>query len=155
MSRVCSDKCFWAPHIIFPVFSPVFFFPFTPSSVCLRLAMSLCAPTCCIRPRTWRASITPHVSGSLASSAQVTPSPIPCRQLFSEHPHTCPLLNPRVSIRGHTVAGDTHSLFPQGRPGCSLAYALPRVQEGPAFIPIGSSPLAVILCHVDEVGSGF
>lgn len=119
-------------------------------AVCSRVCI------CPLNSRTWCASITPHVSGSLVSSAQVTPSPIPCRQLFTEHLHTCPVLNPWVSIRGHTVAGDTHSLFPQERPGCSLAHALPRVQEGLAFIPIGSSPLAVILlpnlCHVDEVG---
>ena len=139
-----------------------FFFRVSPNAVFLRSRCSACCSA--LRLPAEQSYVMcichPHISSPLVFKSPSAPHHH--GQYFSEHPHTCVLLNPWGLCPGVTLWLETGILSsPRNGQGCSpCCCSVPCSPQwaGGSSLPIGSSPLAVIillpnLCHPNKVGS--
>lgn len=139
-----------------------FFFRFSPNAVFLRSRCSVGSSA--LRLPAEQSYVTcihhPHISSPLVFKSP--PAPHHHGQYFSEHPHTCVLLNPWGLCPGVPLWLETGILSsPRDSQGCSpCCCSGPRSprRAGGSSLPIGSSPLAVIILlpnlrHPNKVGS--
>lgn len=143
------------------------FFWFSPNSIFLRFAVSLCAPmrcVCLLNCRTGRISVTPHIS----SPPCCHPGRPQLHTTADGTPWTPTYAGPSESLglisRSRVVAGDRQaSLFPQEWPGCSLwgcSSPCSPQSTGESSFPVDLASFAFILlpnlCQANEGrASGF